>query len=577
VLEKFPIVSIQRLFGLAVFLKLGLAALGYVFHQPIWLGTLAPLTVMVLYMFIGYHKRADDISEEKFADSCYYIGFIFTIASIIMCLFDVPKMAPGKGMLEIAVRFGSAMVSTVLGMIVRVYLVSFKKDASDAIKDIEAALLESTRAFTLQLADTVRNLQTFETQVIDSTKASVAGVQLQVEALGRNFSESLSEFYQQVNEENGAAFDDMVHEVEAATARLAQSADSYSGGMKGHLESIEIKVTQFADAVSARLKTTTFPDDFFAKQLLAPIEQFKAEASNLGESVRGVSDQVHASSGTLGDVLKVITTKTKKTQEAMGALVDLSEQHRILLENADLQLNAFGRLAQRLEDLDLSLKGVLEVVNTNSTASSELVTKVSCLSSDTEGLRSEIKESVMTLTGTLEANATIARGAIQTLETQGTDMRAEARAVVASLEQNAVSSERIVQHLAASVSELKLISGATMQASADSNRASGRASEAAEVAEEAVHRGREIAESLEQLGSTIRDQMGELNHVADKMRKSIEAQPLAIAAAAGNYFAIEGSAAEPKSGMSALMVPADHGIKRAAMSADSGEVGPASR
>jgi hypothetical protein len=529
VLKKVPIISVQRLFGLAVALKIGFALLGYIFSQPVWLGMVPPMTVMVLYMYIGYHKRADDVSEEKFADSCYYIGFIFTIVSIILCLFDVPKMTAGKGMFEIAVRFGSAMVSTVLGMIVRVYLVSFKKDASDAIKDIEATLIESTRAFTLQLQDTMKNLQMFEAQVIDATKASVAGVQLQVEALGRNFSDALGRFYQQVNEENRAAFEEMLDEVRDATARLAESVDAYSGGIKGHLASIELKVTQFADAVSARLQTTTFPDDFFAKQLDGPLEQLKTEAANLGESVRGVTDQVNASSGMLGDVLKTIHTKTKKTQEAMGALVDLSEQHRTLLNNADLQLNALGRLAQRLEDVDAALKGALQVVNINSAASSELVTKVSALTMDTHALRSEIKDTITALTQKLDVNATLASGVIQKLEFQAAELRAGANTVIASLEQSTGSAERVAQQMSASVSELKVISGATVRASTGVHEAAVKTNEAAEVAVGAAQRASDVAQSVQELGSYVRQQTGGLLEAAEKLRQSNEAQPTAIA------------------------------------------------
>ena len=141
-MQNWPTLNTQRLFGVALGLKIGFASLGYMLGMPFWLGLVAPIAVMVAYMVVGYKTRDNDISEDKFADSCYYLGFIFTVVSTVFCLFDIPKMSAGGGLQDIAVRFGAAMVSTVLGMGVRVYLVSFRKDSSDAMQDAEQALLD---------------------------------------------------------------------------------------------------------------------------------------------------------------------------------------------------------------------------------------------------------------------------------------------------------------------------------------------------------------------------------------------------------------------------------------------------
>lgn len=63
------------------------------------------------YVLLGLKRRDHDVTDEKFADTCYYLGFIFTITSIIFSLFDLPSI--GTKLQEIAVRFGAAMVSDV--------------------------------------------------------------------------------------------------------------------------------------------------------------------------------------------------------------------------------------------------------------------------------------------------------------------------------------------------------------------------------------------------------------------------------------------------------------------------------
>jgi hypothetical protein len=468
--QALPKLSVQKLFAVALILKIILSGLGLLLNEPWILGMALPITVMILYMVVGHRAAEDDVSPEKFADSCYYIGFIFTMSSIIFSLFDLPNLGAADGMRNIALRFGAAMVSTVLGMGVRVYLVSFRKDASDAIKDAEEAVLDATRMLASQLGAIVDELKQFEIQVIDASKVTVENVNRQISDLGQSYAKSLNGFYVQVTEENKAAFKVLVEEVHQATVRLAASVDTYSHGMNVNIESIKSKVTEFAEAVSFRLANTTFPDDFFARELKAPLDQLRSEALNLGGSVRNVSSLVQESSVTLAAVLKHITSKTKKTQDAMDAVVQLSEQHRTLVDNTDMQLTSLVKVAERLEQVDAALKGALEVIGANSSASAELLTNITRLSVESADLRVEIKDSILSLTGKLDANAVLASSVIQTLESQAGGLRTSASGVIASLEHHADSTQKLSNQLGSvetvfqgAVEQLKVIAGGSVE------------------------------------------------------------------------------------------------------------------
>lgn len=392
--RTWPTLNIQRLFGTALFLKIVLAGLGYALDVPLWLGFVAPLVVMVAYMFVGYRTRGSDVSEEKFADSCYYLGFIFTIASIVVCLLDVPKMSLGNGLQDIALRFGAAMVSTVLGMAVRVYLVSFRKDADDALQDVEQALLDTTRMFTAQLQENLKSLQSFEQQVVSASKSSVASVQVQVEALSRNFSETLSQFYAKLNEENRAAFREMADEVKAASARLAAAVDGYSQGMQSHLGNIEGKVTQFADAVTARLAATEFPDDYFAKRLKEPLDALVLETNNVGHSARAVNDEVKEAAVALRGTIGSLNAKLKSSVAVMDGVVQMSERHAALLVATQKQAQTYSGFLDRLADIERTLSGVVATAGATNQASGEVLAKLAGLATDSTALREAIRTSM---------------------------------------------------------------------------------------------------------------------------------------------------------------------------------------
>lgn len=392
--RTWPTLNIQRLFGVALVLKLVLAALGYVLDMPFWLGFVAPLLVMLAYMFFGYRTRGSDVAEEKFADSCYYLGFIFTIASIVVCLLDVPKMSVGSGLQDIALRFGAAMISTVLGMAVRVYLVSFRKDSNDALQDVEQALLDTTQLFTAQLQENLKTLQSFEQQVFSASKSSVASVQAQIEALSRNFSETLSEFYARLNEENRAAFREMADEGKAASARLADAVDGYSQGMQSHLSSIERRVSQFADAVTARLDATEFPDDYFAKRLKAPIDALALETNNVGDAVRAVNDEVKGAAVALRSTIGSLNAKLKSSNSVMEGVVQMADRHDALMVASERQAQTYSVFLDRLADIERTLRSVMTTADATNFASGEVLTRLAGMAADSTALREAIRSSL---------------------------------------------------------------------------------------------------------------------------------------------------------------------------------------
>jgi hypothetical protein len=557
--QNAPKLSVQKLFAVTLTLKIISSGLGLVLNSPWILGFAVPITIMVFYMVLGHYTREEDISSEKFADSCYYIGFIFTMTSIIFSLFDLPNLGASDGMRNIALRFGAAMVSTVLGMGVRVYLVSFRKDASDAIKEAEEAVLDATRMLVSQLNAVLDELKKFEVQVVDASKMSVENVNRQISELGQNYARSLNGFYVQVTEENRAIFKDMGVQVSEATSRLTWAVDTYSSGIKGSLESIERRVTEFSDAVTSRLANTTFPDDFFASKLKEPLDQLKVEASGLGNSVRRVSELVEGSSETLAAGLKKITSKTKKTQDAMDALVQLTEQHQLLLSNAGNQLNTLLTLSERMHQIDTALQAAMQMIGINSNASAGLLAKVASLSAENSALRLEIKGAMDDLTRKLDATTTLATGVFHNLEAKVVELRTGASEVIASFAQHSGSSATIAQQLATTgtyfhgiVEQLQSISDTNAEVAGSARSAAHNSSVAAQLANQAAQTASSASDSIintaAQIGEVVsqvkdldiafRARAEGLIDAAQRLGRYQEAQPTLIADAVVQAMAL---------------------------------------
>lgn len=126
--------SLANAFLVALVAKISLA--GFAVFNPqnnffTWFfGFWLPIAVMVAYMIFGYGKTKNSTLDDQlsYGDSCYYLGFLFTIASIILSLYIIGVTKDEFNAADLAIRFAAAMVTTLLGMAIRVYLVTFAKN-----------------------------------------------------------------------------------------------------------------------------------------------------------------------------------------------------------------------------------------------------------------------------------------------------------------------------------------------------------------------------------------------------------------------------------------------------------------
>lgn len=94
--------------------------------DPIWLWSFSlPFLLMLAYVIAGWLMVRGKSRKELFsyADGCYYLGFLFTIASIIIALASIQD--ENFFVSELAIRFAAAMLTTFVGMAVRLYIITF--------------------------------------------------------------------------------------------------------------------------------------------------------------------------------------------------------------------------------------------------------------------------------------------------------------------------------------------------------------------------------------------------------------------------------------------------------------------
>lgn len=349
-------IPLQKLFLITLILKVVSSGIGWKIGDPWIFGFAIPIFFMAGYIALGLNRSSYQVPDDKFADSCYYLGFIFTITSIIFSLFDLPNIA--TKMSDIAVRFGAAMVSTVLGLSVRIYLVSFKKDVGDAMDQSNTGVIEAADKLREHFIIAYEKLRDFESRVDESTKDSIAKVGVHLEAMMESYGDKLADFFDDLTEENRVASDAALIEVKNASNRLSESVGEYATSLGASLKLLEDKVTWFSTAMTDRLSTTTFPDDYFSKKLAEPISNLRNSTTDISTSVAAVAQEVRTSNAVLISALKSMHTKATSVETSLDRVTELADTQARIVASADSQLRTFTEISMVMTQMEDSLSGV---------------------------------------------------------------------------------------------------------------------------------------------------------------------------------------------------------------------------
>ena len=498
-------IRVQKLFLIVLSLKVFSSGLGWYFGFPWSLGFWIPLALMSMYIMLGLKRHDYDVTDEKFADTCYYLGFIFTITSIIFSLFDLPQI--GTKIQDIAVRFGAAMVSTVLGLGVRVYLVSFKRDAADATRDAEDAVVEASLKFREQLIIAFEKLRDFQSEVSVASKATVEHVNMQVEVLSKNHADKLAGFFADLTARNQEAFTHALAEVKEASLRLSDSVDSYSQGMRANLTSIETKVGAFTDAVTDRLKTTTFPDDYFSRNLAAPLDQLQSAANVISGCIQQASTEVGASSAVLSGALKKLRDKSNATERSLDTVLKLTEQQHAVLTTAQGQLTVLEQITSTLVDFDALFAKTLEGISASNTVTSELTARVAAVTEEGAEARKALDKSLADVIEKLGANAR----ATENLSTQAGLTETASKHTAARLAESATMTVTVA-------SKLDEIAAAGAESARMLSMLGKNASTATSKVDNAVEQLQAMVRQLASLDTTLRAQRTEPRDVVERIK-----------------------------------------------------------
>ena len=122
--------------------------------------------VMLMYFFITLYLNENDrqISIEQLADSNYYLGFMFTLMSILVTF--IGTVSNSHDIDNIVNNFGISLITTLIGLLAKIYLANFIPTSESNKENIEKSISDKMRKMNEILLDNMQKNKVFS-QMID--------------------------------------------------------------------------------------------------------------------------------------------------------------------------------------------------------------------------------------------------------------------------------------------------------------------------------------------------------------------------------------------------------------------------
>lgn len=272
-----------------------------IFH---WIGILGPIGATLAYPLIGgaleFHKSPSQ--RERFADNCYYLGFIFTQIALLIGFLPVVLFDQLIGSQDVLRAFSLALGAALVGLVARTYFIQTGHTVSENSQLIE-----------------------------DEVEALAASVTRQAKVILSQFESlggRLSGAYDQLNSE------------------LNGSLGSLTSTIRGYENALVRDMTTFEAGASAVTEAT-------AQGVDSVVVEQQRFVSSLQEAVRGIEAIRAAAQAQLADATGAIKTSAQalaKGADAMAGASALGER----LDAAEVRMEGAVRAAERLQSELLS-------------------------------------------------------------------------------------------------------------------------------------------------------------------------------------------------------------------------------
>jgi chromosome segregation ATPase len=327
------------------------------------------------------------LRADQLADNCYYLGLVFTLASLSYAIFTFD---PAETATTIVQGFGVALVSTVLGLILRVFFSQGKPDLAMAEENARIALTETAAQLRAELDGVVLAFQSFAVQTRQHLTELRDEVSDDVGAVASTARQSIASMADEARgvvtgQASGAVED--IRKLSASVKGLIKAIEGHSTA----IDTMAAKTAVYHDALmsveSAGTAATSALGQITSSG--AAVLQYQEKLANSGETLAAAGEAI---ASTTSEMLKAaqhfdalvegrlaaLNKAPMKVSERLGsALSDtITQWEQTIARHAASQAEALQLLAKTRADELAAITRHNEALDSEISRSREKVAKV---------------------------------------------------------------------------------------------------------------------------------------------------------------------------------------------------------
>ncbi|MFY0696189.1 MAG: PrgI family protein [Lentibacter algarum] len=312
-LRELITLGIAFSFGVAALLVIKIfAELGNITNS---LAVVVTGAALFAYAAVSYFSNQTKIEPETIGDNCYYLGFLFTLTSLSIALFQISQL--GNDVIayrQLISGFGVALSSTIIGVFLRLILMQGRHDLAARDREARLSLSKATSELRGVLAQSIAEMKSFSvevTQVLSETATSIAKVaedarNTQKSSITNETEKSLAAIEGKLASVNQIITKQLTDALTGITQTAGSEMRSFANNsvseskaavteLKSEIANTNEQITQLVAALTTSTKGLTNAVD----EAVNSIDNFNsttamstnAVAQDLGASIKGLSDQ----------------------------------------------------------------------------------------------------------------------------------------------------------------------------------------------------------------------------------------------------------------------------------------------
>ena len=320
---------------------------------------LIPVISMVLYAVFVWlaPKSKRDVSD---ADNAYYMGFIFTMISLGLALYQIETDKYNNiNVSKLVQSFGIALSSTIVGIFLRILISPKRQDIDAEETSARAALQESVLGFSRVLDESTQNIKgAYEAHISGFTQSIsrasdtlVSGIEL--------FNTKASSVFHEMVDLLEKSLPKTLENVNESFSRLGESVERNTQKIQNTLDvqfAAIVKTNELIKEHSERLETSS-------KIMVQALNSLTDKISNVGIDQQTIEQHVKSVFLVYESAAEIMTASLTKSTETLRKITEELTELPIKL---DIYIEAKDRQQIELKSqIEHSFLSVSDLLNRN--------------------------------------------------------------------------------------------------------------------------------------------------------------------------------------------------------------------